>query len=319
MLASVMFALCCVRQPIQEHQSSYDGHGQLKPTILSSAVTGSFPTREHNSRLPVTPEEIAGECIAAARAGAAICHIHVRDPETGAPSMELEYYRDVVKRIRESDIDLIINLTTGPGGRFVPGENDPTKAAPGTTLTTPEIRTEHIVELRPEICSLDLNTMWFGTGAVINSPRDIKIMAERIYAAGVKPELEVFDSGNIQLANDLIAQGVLQAPALFQVVTGVKYGFSTGAETLRYATSILPTDCEWAAFGASRWAFPMIGHSVAMGGHCRIGMEDTVYIEKGIKTSGNAELVEKAIRIIADHGGQTATVAEARRILGLTR
>ena len=205
----------------------------MKPTILSCAVTGSFTSREHNANLPVTPEEIAGECIAAAIAGAAICHIHVRDPVTGVPSMALEYYREVVKRIRESDTDLIINLTTGPGGRFVPQDDDPSKAAAGTTLTTPEIRTEHVVELRPEICSLDFNTMWFGDGAAINSPRSIKIMAERIYAAGVKPELEVFDSGDIHLAKDLMADGVLKAPALFQIVTGVKYGFTTGEETLQ--------------------------------------------------------------------------------------
>ena len=282
-------------------------------------MTGSFTSREHNANLPVTPEEIAGECIAAAIAGAAICHIHVRDPESGVPSMELEYYREVVKRIRESDTDLIINLTTGPGGRFVPDDDDPAKAAPGTTLTTPEIRTEHVVELKPEICSLDFNTMWFGSGAAINSPRDIKIMAERIYAAGVKPELEVFDSGDIHLAKDLMAEGVLKAPALFQIVTGVKYGFTTGAETLNYATSILPPDCEWAAFGASRWAFPTVENAVALGGHCRIGMEDTVYIDKGVKTSGNAELVEKAIGIIRKTGGQPATVAEARQILSLTK
>ena len=291
----------------------------MKPTILSCAVTGSFTSREHNANLPVTPEEIAGECIAAAIAGAAICHIHVRDPETGTPSMKLEYYREVVKRIRESDTDLIINLTTGPGARFVPEDDDPAKAAPGTTLTTPEIRTEHVVELRPEICSLDLNTMWFGSAAAINSPRNIKTMAERIYAAGVKPELEVFDSGDIHLAKDLMATGVLKAPALFQIVTGVKYGFTTGAETLKYATSILPPDCEWAAFGASRWAFPTVGNAVELGGHCRIGMEDTVYIDKGVKTSGNAELVEKAIQIIRKTGGQPATVAEARQILGLTK
>ncbi len=246
-----------------------------------------------------------------------MCHIHVRDPETGVPSMELDYYREVVRRIRTSDTDLIINLTTGPGGRFSPGDDDPAKAAPGTTLTTPEIRTEHVVELKPDVCSLDLNTMWFGTGAVINSPRNVRIMAERIYAAGVKPELEVFDSGDIQLAKDLITEGTLQTPTLFQVVTGVKYGFSTGPETLAYARSQLPPDCEWAAFGASRWAFPMLAQSVLMGGHCRIGMEDTVYLEKGVKTAGNAELVAKAVRIIKDLGGLPATVSEARQLLGL--
>ena len=150
----------------------------MKPTILSCAVTGSHTTRRHNETLPVTPDEIAGDCVAAARAGAAICHIHVRDPESGRPSMNVEYYREVVRRIRASDTDLVINLTTGPGGRFVPSDDDPKVAAPATMLTTPEIRTEHVVELKPEICSLDLNTMWFGGGAVINSPRNIRTMAE---------------------------------------------------------------------------------------------------------------------------------------------
>ena len=134
----------------------------MKPTILSCAVTGSFTTREHNSNLPVTPEEIANECFSAAQSGAAICHIHVREPETGTPSMNIEYYREVVKRIRESSTDLIINLTTGPGGRYVPSDDDPARAAPATTLASPILRTEHVVELKPEVCSLDLNTMWFG-------------------------------------------------------------------------------------------------------------------------------------------------------------
>lgn len=289
----------------------------MKPTILSCAVTGSHTTREHNETLPVTPEEIANDCIAAAKAGAAMCHIHVRDPETGTPSMELDYYREVVKRIRESDTDLIINLTTGPGGRFIPSDDEPARAAPGTALTTPEIRTEHVVQLKPEICSLDLNTMWFGTGAVINTPRNIRIMAERIYAAGVKPELEVFDSGDIQLSHELIKDGTLREPTLFQIVTGVKYGFSPGSETMLYAKSLLPANCEWAAFGASRWAFPMLAQAFLLGGHCRIGMEDAVYLDRGVKTKGNKELVEKAVRIIRELGGQVATVAEARGILGL--
>ena len=168
----------------------------MKPTIISCAVTGSFTTRQHNPALPVTPGEIADSCIGAAKSGAAICHIHVRDLETQLPSMEIEYYREVVKRIRECDTDMVINLTTGPGGRFLPSDDEPTKAAPATTLTTPEIRTEHVVELKPEMCSLDLNTMWFGGGAVINSPRTVRIMAERIYAAGVKPELETTRAAN---------------------------------------------------------------------------------------------------------------------------
>lgn len=291
----------------------------MKPTILSCAVTGSFTTREHNAALPVTPEEIAGAAIEAARAGAAICHIHVRDPETGQPSMALDYYREVVERIRASDTNLLINLTTGPGGRFIPSDDDPSRAAPGTMLTTPEIRTEHVVELKPDICSLDLNTMWFGGGAVINSPRNVRVMAERIYAAGVLPELEVFDTGDIKLAKALLAEGTLRAPSLFQLVMGVDYGMPATPEAVAFARSLLPEDCEWAAFGASRSAYPMLAQAFLLGGHCRIGMEDTVYLSKGVKTPGNAALVEKAVRIVTDLGGRVATVDEARGILGLGR
>lgn len=290
----------------------------MKPTIISCAVTGSFPTREHNPALPVTPAEIAESCIGAARAGAAICHIHVRDPESGAPSMALEHYAEVVGLIRNSDTDLLINLTTGPGGRFIPSDDEPARAAPGTKLTTAEIRTEHVVELKPDICSLDLNTMWFGGGAVINSPHSIRVMAERIYAAGVKPELEVFDTGDIRLAHALIKEGTLRTPALFQIVTGVDYGMAADPQTLAYAKSLLPEDCEWAAFGASRMAFPIVAQALLLGGHCRIGMEDTVYLSKGVKAPDNASLVAKAARIIDDLGGRVATVSEARELLGIT-
>jgi uncharacterized protein (DUF849 family) len=289
----------------------------MKPTILSCAVTGSFPTREHNPALPVTPAEIAEACIGAAKAGAAICHIHVRDPETGHPSMNLEYYQEVVKQIRASDTDLIINLTTGPGGRYIPSDDQPDVAAPGTLFKTPEIRTEHIVALQPEICTLDLNTMWFGGGAVINSPRNVKLMAERMYAAGVKPELEVFDTGDLALAQDLVADGTLKVPALFQIVTGVKYGMPSTPEMMLLAKSQLPKHCEWAAFGAGRHAFPMLAQAFILGGHCRIGMEDTVYLAKGELAPSNAALVEKAVRIIRELGGKLATVAEARELLGL--
>jgi uncharacterized protein (DUF849 family) len=287
----------------------------LKPTILSCAVTGSFTTREHNAALPVTPAEIAEACIGAAREGAAICHIHVRDPDTGEPSMAIEHYREVVRLIRESDTDLLINLTTGPGGRFIPSDDEPARAAPGTKLTTGEIRTEHVVELKPDICSLDLNTMWFGGGAVINSPHSLRIMAERIYAAGVKPELEVFDTGDIRLAHALIREGTLRSPTLFQIVTGVDYGLAATPESLAYARSLLPESCEWAAFGASRMALPMLAQAFLLGGHCRIGMEDTVYLAKGVKTPDNAALVAKAVRVIDDLGGRIATVDEARELL----
>ena len=289
----------------------------MKPTILTCAVTGTFPTRAHNPALPVTPEEIADSCVAAAKAGAAICHIHVRDPATGTPSMKLEYYREVMERIRASGTDLITNLTTGPGGRFIPSDDEPAKAAPGTLLTTPEIRTEHIVELKPEICTLDLNTMWFGGGAVINTPRNMRIMAERMYSAGVKPEIETFDTGDLVMAQDLVADGTIKLPALFQIVTGVKYGMPSTPETMQLAKSLLPKDCEWAAFGAGRHAFPMLAQAFILGGHCRIGMEDTVHLSRGNPAPSNAALVEKAVRIIQELGGKIATVDEARSLLQL--
>lgn len=288
-----------------------------RPTILSAAVTGSFGTPEQNANLPVTPEQIADACIASAQAGAAICHVHVRDLTTAKPSMNLDYYREVMRRIADDGTDMIVNLTTGPGGRYMPSDHDPSVAGPGTMLTTPEARTEHIVELKPEVCTLDLNTQWFGGGAVINSPRSIKIMAERIYAAGVKPELEVFNAGDITLAHDLFADGTLKAPALFQIVTGINYGLPSTPETMAYAKSLLPKDCVWAGFGASRHAFPMLAQAFILGGHCRIGMEDTLYVSRGRKTAGNHELVEKAARIITELGGTLASPAEAREILGL--
>ena len=289
----------------------------MKPTILTCAVTGTFPTRAHNPALPVTPQEIADSCIGAAKAGAAICHIHVRDPQSGVPSMKLEYYREVMQRIRASGTDLIINLTTGPGGRFIPSDDEPAKAAPGTLLTTPEIRTEHVVELKPEICTLDLNTMWFGGGAVISAPRNLRIMAERMYAAGVKPEIEAFDTGDLVMAQDLIADGTIKLPALFQIVTGVKYGMPSTPETMQLAKSLLPKDCEWAAFGAGRHAFTMLAQAFILGGHCRIGMEDTVHLSRGVPAPSNAALVEKAVTIIENLGGKIATVEEARSILQL--
>lgn len=289
----------------------------MKPTILSCAVTGTFPTREHNPNLPVTPQEIAEACIGAAKSGAAICHIHVREPSTGLPSMKLEYYREVVQRIRASDVDMIINLTTGPGGRFLPRDDDPSKAAPGTLLTTPDIRTEHVVELKPEICTLDLNTMWFGGGAVINSPRNVKRMAERMYAAGVKPELEVFDTGDIVLAHDLLADGTLRQPTLFQIVTGIKYGMVSTPEMMSLARNMLPKGCEWAAFGAGRHAFTMLAQAFILGGHCRIGMEDTVHLARGTPAPSNAALIDKAVRILTDLGAKIATPTEARQLLGL--
>ena len=287
-----------------------------KKTILSVAVTGNQTTVQQHPGLPCTPEQIAISCIESAKAGAAIVHIHVRYPD-GRPSMELNHYREVVERIRDSGSDVVINLTTGPGQRFIPSEDDPKVAAPGTTLMHPLRRVEHILALKPELCSLDLNTMWSGTSAVINSPKNITIMAEAMKEAGSKPELEVFNSGDILLAKTLIGRGVIEKPPLFQIVTGIQYGFESTAETMVYAKSLLPEGAIWAGFGISRNAFPSLAQAFLLGGHVRIGLEDAIYIGKGLLAPSNAAMAEKAVRIIHELGGEVATPQEARHILGL--
>ena len=295
-----------------------EGERMADKTIITCAVTGNITRPEQHPDLPITPEQIADAAIDAAKAGAAIAHIHVRDPETGAPSMELEHYREVVGRIRASDTDLIINLTTGPGGRFMPSDDDPKVAAPGSTLVRPERRVEHVVALRPEICSLDLNTMWFGNAVVINTPRNVTIMAGAIREAGVKPELEVFDSGDIQLAHQLLESGVLPRPPLFQVVLGIRNGFPATPETLLYAKSLLPADAQWAAMGTGRMEFPIVAQACLLGGHVRVGLEDNLYLSKGALAPSNAALVERAVTIVELLGRSVASPAEARAILGLT-
>lgn len=286
-------------------------------TIITCAVTGNLTTREHHPGLPVTPQEIADSCLEAADAGASIAHIHVRDPETAKPSMEIALYREVVERIRARNSELILNLTTGPGGRYHPSDEDPAVAGPRTTLMRPERRVEHIVALKPDIATLDLNTMTFGNEVVINTPGNVKIMAEIINDAGSKPELEVFDTGHIQLALDLLKEGVLKSPALFNIVTGVKYGFPSTPDVMALAARMLPRDAVWTGFGVGRMSFPMAVQSWLLGGHVRVGLEDNSYIAKGVLTKGNGELVERARDLVEKLGGQVASPSEAREILGL--
>jgi uncharacterized protein (DUF849 family) len=288
----------------------------MNKTIVSCAVTGNQTTLAQHPGLPCTPQQIAEACIGAAKAGAAITHIHVRYPD-GRPSMEVGHYREVVDRIGSSGTDVIINLTTGPGQRFIPGRDDPSVAAPGTTLMAPMRRVEHVIALKPEICTLDLNTMWSGTSAVINAPESITAMARAMKEAGSKPELEVFDSGDIQLAKQLIKDGVLESPALFQIVTGIRYGFEMTPQTMAYARSMLPADAVWAGFGIGRMAFPMVAQAFLLGGHVRVGLEDAVNLSRGVLTPDNAAMVAKAVHIVEQLGGEIATVAEARTILGL--
>jgi uncharacterized protein (DUF849 family) len=290
-----------------------------RKTIITCAVTGNLTKPEQHPGLPVTPEQIASASLDAARAGAAVVHIHVRDPQTGRPSMDIALYEDVINRIRAVDKDLIINLTTGPGGRFIPSDDNPRIAAPGTTLMRPEERVEHILQLRPDICSLDLNTMNSGGDVVINTPKNVARMAAVIREAGVKPELEIFDSGDMHLARDLIDAGVLDGPGLWTFVMGVKYGFSATPESLLYARSLLPSGATWAAFGVGRFEFPMVAQAWLTGGHVRVGLEDNIYISKGVLAEGNAALVERARDIVVSLGGELASAKEARALLGLKR
>jgi uncharacterized protein (DUF849 family) len=290
----------------------------LPKTILTCAITGNLTTIEQTPHLPVTPEQIADACLGAAEAGAAVVHIHVRDPKTAKPSMELQYYRDVIERIRVKNAQLVLNVTTGPGGRFVPSIEDPRVAGPGTTLLPPEKRVEHIAALKPDIATLDLNTMNSGKEVVINTPRNVRVMAEIIRAAGSKPEIELFDSGDIALMRDMLKDGSLEGPILCSIVMGVKYGFQPSPETLLYARNLLPADATFTGIGIGRFAFPAVAQSYLAGGHVRVGLEDSVMIDKGKLAPSNAAMVEKARRILEDLGGQIANPVEAREILGLS-
>ena len=285
--------------------------------IITCAVTGNLTMPEQTPYLPITAEQIADACLGAADSGAAVVHIHVRDPLTGRPSMLLDHYVDVVQRIRARNRELILNITTGPGGRFVPSKDDPKVAAEGTTLMVPEKRVEHIAPLRPDLCTLDLNTMNSGLEVVINTPPNVRRMAKVISEAGVKPEIELFDSGDIALMHDLLADGTLQGPVLCSFVMGVRYGFQPAPETVLYARDLLPHDAEFTAIGIGKAAFTAVAQSYLAGGHVRVGLEDAVYVSRGQLAKSNVEMVAKAKRIVQDLGGEIATVEEARRIVGL--
>lgn len=285
-------------------------------TVITCAVTGSAPTTAKNPNVPVTPEQIANACIEAWRAGAAVVHIHVRDPKTGAPSMEFDHYREVTERLRASESDVLINLTTGPGARLRPGMDDPYKFQEGSSMKSPAERVAHIEKLKPDICSLDVATMNFNQHVFMNTPDHLRVMADRIKAVGVKPELEVFDTGQIELAKELIEQGHIEAPAYFQLCLGISYGATATAEAMLHMRDRLPAGSAWSAFGISRQQFPMAAQAVILGGNLRVGLEDNIYLGRG-ELASNGQLVERAARIVRDLGGEVASPAEARKILGI--
>jgi uncharacterized protein (DUF849 family) len=288
-----------------------------RKVMIACAVTGSADTPGRNPAVPVTPRDIAASAIDAAKAGAAIVHIHVRDPQTTRPSMDPALYREVVERIRASGTDVLINLTTGPGARFIPGVDDPLKPAPGSTLSLPAERVRHVVELAPEICSLDMGSMNMGGQVFINTPAHLEAMAVAIRDAGVTPELEVFEAGHLMLARRLIETGHVKPPGLFQICLGISWGQPATSEAVAYMRGLLPPDCVWFAFGISLYQFPMAAQTVLLGGHVRVGLEDNLYLEKGKLTPSNAALVEKAAKIIDILGDHVATPPEARQMLGL--
>jgi uncharacterized protein (DUF849 family) len=286
--------------------------------VITCAVTGSAPTPDKNPAVPVTPEQIADSALGAHDAGAAIVHLHARDPRTKRPSLDPALYRAAVERIRSSGSDVIVNLTTGPGASFVPGDEDPADGRAKSVFVTPEARVRHVEELRPEICSLDIATMNRMDRVFLNTPQHLTEMARRIRAAGVKPELEVFDVGHIVLARHLLDQGVLDSPPLFQLCLGTSFGAPARIESLIHMRDLLPPDATWAAFGISRFEMPIVAAAAQLGGHVRVGLEDNIYLERGVLAPSNAALVDKAAQIIRLLGYEVASSDEARKILGLS-
>lgn len=286
-----------------------------KETIVTAALTGGHMNFHKHPNFPITPEQIANEAIESRKAGAAVAHIHVREPD-GSRSANPAYFREVVERIRDAGCDILINLTTGEGGRFVPGEEDPKVGGPGTSLSTPETRVRHVLELRPDICTLDVATMNFGESVFMNTPAHLRRMAELIKDAGVKPEIEVFEAGHIRLANDMIANGYIEEPPLFQLCLGIPWGAPATPQMLQVMQSMLPKNANWAAFGISRWEFSIVAEAVNNGGHVRVGLEDNLYLSKG-EFASNAQLVEKAVRIMRELDAEPVEPERARDMLDL--
>jgi uncharacterized protein (DUF849 family) len=286
--------------------------------IITCAVSGAGDTVGRHPGVPVTPEQVANAAIEAAKAGAAVAHVHVRDPKTGMGSRDPALFREAVERIRDSGTDVVINLTAGMGGDWVPSEDDPSLPGPGTDMIGPAERLAHVEELKPEICSLDCGTLNFGGGneIYISTPAYLKAMAEQVKAWGVKPELEVFDLGHIRFARSMIDAGLIEDPPLFQICLGIPWGAGADTATMMAMRDALPPGANWAGFGISRMEMPMVAQAVILGGNARVGLEDNLYLDKGVLAS-NGQLVERAVEIIERLGARVLAPQEARVKLGL--
>ena len=286
--------------------------------VVTCAVTGSGDTTGRSSLVPVTPQAIADAAIGAARAGAAVAHIHVRDPETGQASRDPQLFREVIDRVRDSGTDVVINLTAGMGGDWVPDAQNPAMPGPGTDMIGAEERLLHVHECMPEICSLDCGTLNFGDDDTIYiaTPSTLRHMARLTREWGVKPELEVFELGHIRFARQMIAEELIADPPMFQICLGIPWGANQSVDTMKVMKDELPEGANWASFGISRMQMPMAAAAVAMGGNVRVGLEDNIYFERG-KLATNEQLVTRVIEIIDRMGGRAVTPQEARKKLGL--
>jgi uncharacterized protein (DUF849 family) len=285
--------------------------------IITCAVTGAGETFHKNPDIPVTPEQVTEAVISAAKAGAAVAHIHVRDPETKQGSRDVELFRQVVEAVRASDTDVIINLTCGMGGAWFPGESDPSVAGPGTDCVGPRERMAHVELLRPDICSLDCGTMNFGDSEIyVSTPDMLREQAAMAQEWGVKPELEVFDLSHIRLAGELIKEGLIDGNPLFQICLGLTWSAGADSESMLAMRNALPANALWAGFGIGRMEMPMVAQAVLLGGNCRVGLEDNLFLDRGVLAT-NAQLVQRAAEIIERLGARVAGPDEARAELGL--
>jgi len=284
--------------------------------FITCAVTGSADSVRKNPNVPVSPAQIAASALEAHAAGAAIVHIHVRDPQSGLASRNPVLFREVVERIRQRNRSVIVNLTGGMGGDLVLGPPDaPLSFRPGTDFVGPHERMAHILNLLPEIGSLDCGSLNFDELLYGTTPGFLRTMARAYLQKNIRPELEVFELGHIELAKQLLAEGLIAQPPLFQLCLGIKYGAPASSEAMMAMRDALPVGSHWSAFGIGRLQMPMVAQSVLLGGNVRVGLEDNLYLDKGVPAT-NAQLVERARTIIELLGARVLTAPETRERLG---
>ena len=292
-----------------------------REVFITAAVTGSGSTQDRSPHVPRSPKQIADSAIDAAKAGAAIVHCHVRDPQTGAPSRDLALYRELTDRVRDADVDVVLNLTAGMGGDIVfGGTENPLPAIAGTDMVGATERVAHIAECLPEICTLDCGTMNFAEADYVmtNTPGMLTAMGTMMTALGVKPEIEAFDTGHLWYAKQLVKDGVLDSPALVQLCMGVPWGAPDDLNTFMAMVNNVPDDWTFSAFGLGRSQMPFVAASVLAGGNVRVGLEDNLMLDRGVLAT-NAQLVERAATIIENLGAKVIGPEQVRKNLCLTK